>query len=63
MFRVCYGDSSTYKMLGRQYALAISDYTQNFATLTELHNLRVTRLVVSMDEYNYIENDIYYSDG
>jgi hypothetical protein len=45
-------------MLGRQYGLAISDYTLNFSSLSELHNLLIDRLRESMDEYKYTSDSI-----
>nr|YP_008965389.1 hypothetical protein [Rhynchobrunnera orthospora]AHC02392.1 hypothetical protein [Rhynchobrunnera orthospora] len=58
MFRVCYGDTSVYKMLGNQYVLAIPDSTDNIVFLSDLHDLLTERLALSMDEYHYNENYI-----
>nr|YP_008965382.1 hypothetical protein [Rhynchosporium commune]AHC02352.1 hypothetical protein [Rhynchosporium commune] len=58
LFRVCYGNTSVYKMLGCQYALSISDYTHNYADLSSLHLTLLFRLNHSMDEYKYTADSI-----
>lgn len=59
VFRICYGNDSTFKMLGNQYHLVIPNEPKKLKCLRDLYNLMKTRLAVSKAaNYKYNGQDV-----
>lgn len=58
LFRVCYGDTSTYKMLGDQVNFEFGDFLDKKEYLLDIHNVLLPRLRISMQDYKYTGEDI-----
>nr|YP_009379212.1 DNA polymerase type B2 [Leptogium hirsutum]ARQ27106.1 DNA polymerase type B2 [Leptogium hirsutum] len=58
LFRVCFGDSAKFKMLGSQLSFDVNDPSLKLDYLYQLHNNILTRLETSMLNYNFTGDDI-----
>lgn len=58
LFRVCFGNTARFSMLGPQFGFYVSDSTMRFDFLQNFHNNILFRLETSMLNYNYTGDDI-----
>ncbi len=58
LFRVCFGNTPTFKMLGNQVNFEFDHLTHKKDSLENLHNIIILRLETSLLNYNYSGGDI-----
>lgn len=59
LFRVCYGDTSTYKILGNQVNFKFGDFLNKKKYLLNIHNVLLPKLRISMQNYKYTGENIF----
>ena len=58
LFRVCFGDNSSYKMLGNQVNFEFGDLLDKKEYLLDIQSVLLPRLQISMQDYKYNGDDI-----